>query len=39
MPIFSASFPVMDPHGAAVVVAFVQLLASITRANLDRNRT
>ena len=30
VPIFRASFAGMDPHGAAVVVAFVQLLASIT---------
>lgn len=30
VPIFRASFAGMDPHGAAVIVAFVQLLASIT---------
>lgn len=30
VPIFRASFAGMDPHGAAVVVAFVQLLAAIT---------
>ena len=30
VPIFRASFSGMDPHGAAVIVAFVQLLASIT---------
>lgn len=30
VPIFRASFAGMDPHGAAVVVAFVQLLASVT---------
>ena len=30
VPIFRAAFSGMNPHGAAVVVAFVQLLASIT---------
>jgi len=30
VPIFRASFGGMNPHGAAVVVGFVQLLASIT---------
>lgn len=30
VPIFRASFAGMDPHGAAVIVAFVQLLAAIT---------
>ena len=30
VPIFRASFAGMDPHGAAVIVAFVQLLASVT---------
>lgn len=30
MPIFEATFAGMDPHGAAVAVAVVQLLAAIT---------
>jgi hypothetical protein len=30
VPIFEAAFAGMNPHGAAVAVGFVQLLAAIT---------